>query len=89
MGEDRPVVAVVLKSSHDILLHELIQLGGGAGHREGGRLLQKNAPCRSVYTCTCTHTCAHKINEYLVTRVHICYHVCIVYYYMSIVHCVS
>ena len=27
--------------SHDILLHELIQLGGGAGHREGGRLLQK------------------------------------------------
>ena len=44
--------------SHDILLHELIQLGGGAGHREGGRLLQKHAPVE-VFTHVHVHIHVH------------------------------
>ena len=49
--------------SHDILLHELIQLGGGAGHREGGRLLQKRLLGAHIvlwsHTIPLLSTCVH------------------------------
>ena len=73
VGEDRPVVAVVLKSS--LMIFSSMSSSSWEEEwdteREAG--CSRNVCCRNVYTIyTCT--CARKINEYMNN----CHHVCIV-----------
>ena len=73
VGEDRPVVAVVLKSS--LMIFSFMSSSSWEEEwdteREAG--CSRNVCCRNVYTIyTCT--CACKINEYMNN----CHHVCIV-----------
>ena len=71
VGEDRPVVAVVLKSS--LMIFSSMSSSSWEEEwdteREAG--CSRNVCCRNVYTIyTCT--CARKINEYMNNRHHVC-----------------